>query len=248
MTKVKSRSSRRSEEIPKARSATDEIMSYVKSLAIAFLLVLPIKHFIVEGYRVPTGSMKNTILIGDFLMANKFIYGASIPFTDIRLPAIREPRQGDIVIFKFPLDPSLNYVKRCIAGPGQEVQIKDKVVYVDGVRYEDSSFTRFADPQIVPAENGKFSRDNFGPIKVPPDSYFMMGDNRDRSNDSRFWGFVPKKNVLGKAMFLYLSWNEDPSAPSTSPSHPLSYAENILYNFVNFYDRIRWKRLGMPIS
>lgn len=234
---------------PKVKKGSfDEILSYVKSLAIAFLMVLPLKHFVIEGYRVPTGSMENTILIGDFLLANKFIYGARIPFSDMRLPAIRDPRPGDVVIFKFPLDPSLNYVKRCVAGPGQTVQLKNKVVYVDGKRFEDDAFTKYSDMSEPEKGSQAWNRDNFGPYRVPADQFFMMGDNRDHSYDSRFWGCVPRENILGKALFLYLSWGEDSNAPAISLSNPLSVTHSLLYNFVNFYDRVRWNRLGMPVS
>jgi signal peptidase I len=219
-----------------------DALSYIKSLAIAFLMVLPLKFFVIEGYRVPTGSMEDTILIGDFLLANKFVYGARVPLTDIRLPAIHDPKQGDVVIFKFPLDPSMNYVKRCVAGPGQIVEVKNKVLYVDGKRYEDSTFVKHSDPRI------DSRRDDFGPFEVPPDNFFMMGDNRDNSYDSRFWGCVPRKNILGKALFLYLSWGEDSKAPQVMLSNPLTLAHSIAYNFINFYERVRWERLGRPIA
>ena len=242
----KKKSSRRKTSSPSVHknSPANEIYSYIKSLAIAFMLVLPLKHFVVEGYRVPTGSMEDTILVGDFLLANKFIYGAKVPFTDWRLPAIRDPKQGDIVIFKFPKDPDLNYVKRCVAGPGQQVVIRDKVVYVDGVRFDDVEFTKFSDRNIIKEGLENSNRDNLGPFTVPPNSFFMMGDNRDNSYDSRFWGFVPRENILGKALFLYLSWGDDSSAPTISWSNPVTVGHSLLHNFVNFYKRVRWERLG----
>jgi signal peptidase I len=230
------------------KGAAGEVYSYIKSLAIAFLMVLPIKHFVIEGYRVPTGSMENTILVGDFLLANKFIYGSRVPLLGLHIPGIRDPRQGDIVIFKFPENPDLNYIKRCIAGPGQVVEVRDKIVYVDGVIYDDAGFIKHTDKRILPPESSRALRDNYGPVRVPSDHFFMMGDNRDNSFDSRFWGYVPRENILGKALFLYLSWGNDPNAPDISLSRPLSLIESAAYNFINFYERMRWERLGNPIT
>jgi signal peptidase I len=247
MAKKKQSKSKQVQKARVKRSTTDEMLSYLKSLAIAFLMVLPLKHFVVEGYRVPTGSMENTIMVGDFLLANKFIYGATIPFTDTRLPAVRDPKPGDVVIFKFPLDPSLNYVKRCIACPGQTVEVKDKVVYVDGKRFQDDKFTKYTDKSVPVKGSQAYQRDNFGPYTVPKDEFFMMGDNRDHSYDSRFWGCVPRRNILGKALFLYLSWGEDSHAPHISMADPFSLVHSLFYNFIHFYQRMRWNRLGMPV-
>lgn len=224
-----------------------EVFSYVKSFAVALFLALMLKHFVIEAYRIPTGSMEDTILIGDFLLANKFIYGIRIPFTDVRIPFLRDPEQGDVVIFKFPLDPSLNYVKRCIAGPGQVVEVRDKEVYVDGVLYDDDAFTKYDPPSVSSPGAHNDLKHYFGPFEVPPDHFFMMGDNRDNSSDSRFWGAVPRKNVLGKALFLHWSWGSDPKAPRINWSDPADIIYGIAYNFLHFYDRVRWERLGMPV-
>jgi len=232
---------------PAAAGATDDVLSYVKSLAIALLMALLLKHFVIEAYRIPTGSMEDTILVGDFLLANKFIYGVKIPFTDIRIPGIDKPEQGDIVIFKFPLDPSLNYVKRCIAGPGQIVEVRDKQVYVDGELYMDDDFTKYLNYTITDKSSPQALRDNFGPFKVPDKQYFMMGDNRDNSYDSRFWGCVPEENVLGEALFIHWSWDSDTHAPNINWSNPLTLIRNVGYNFMHFYERVRWDRLGQAV-
>jgi signal peptidase I len=247
MTKKKQPKSKQPQKAKVKKNTADELLSYLKSLAIAFLMVLPLKHFVIEGYRVPTGSMENTILVGDFLLANKFIYGATIPFTDKRLPAIRDPKPGDVVIFKFPLDPSLNYVKRCIAGPGQTVEVRNKVVYVDGKRFDDDKFTKYTDKTVPVKGSQAYQRDNFGPYTVPRDEFFMMGDNRDHSYDSRFWGCVPRQNILGEALFLYLSWGEDSNAPAISMANPFSLIHSLFYNFIHFHERMRWNRLGMAV-
>lgn len=238
---------RPAQKSPEEGISTGEVLSYVKSFAIALVMALLLKHFVIEAYRIPTGSMEDTILIGDFLLANKFIYGIRIPFTDLRIPLFRDPEQGDVVIFKYPLDPSLNYVKRCIAGPGQTVEVKDKEVYVDGVLYQDDAFTKYDPAQMNSPGSRANVQNDYGPYDVPPDHFFMMGDNRDNSSDSRFWGPVPRENVLGKALFLHWSWGSDPNAPDINWTDPVKIAYGIGYNFVHFYERVRWERLGMPV-
>jgi signal peptidase I len=227
--------------------AIREIVSFLKSLLIALMMALLLKHFVIEAFRIPTASMEDTILVGDFLLANKFIYGIRIPFTDVRIPFIRDPRQGDVVIFKFPLDPSVNYVKRCVAGPGQTVLLEANEVYVDGVLYEDDAFTKY-DSSSQHRGNTETAPTNYGPYRVPADHFFMMGDNRDHSYDSRWWGAVPRKNVLGKALFLHWSWNKDDNAPKLDWSNPVTIIHSLAYNFVHFFERVRWKRLGKAVN
>lgn len=270
----------------------------LKAWGIVLLIALGLKATIIEAYQVPTGSMERTILIGDFLLGNKFIYGTrtpnwiGIPWTKIgfhipwfRLPAFRKPKQNDIVIFKYPNDPMLNYIKRCVAGPGQVVEIKDKVLYVDGKIFKNPEYSQFTqrntysknrqDPGIFPRTAG--NKDNYSPVYVPAegdtlwygklhpqviqnvvelahhdfrinrgrmyidnmpsdyyvveqDHYFMMGDNRDNSSDSRFWGFVPYNLVLGKGLIIYLSWNKESK------------------QFYRIYEKIRWNRIGKIVS
>ncbi|MCD6334771.1 MAG: signal peptidase I [Candidatus Latescibacteria bacterium] len=182
------------------------VREYVEAIAVAVLLALVIRQFVVQAFRIPSGSMEDTLLVGDFLLANKFIYGPTIPFTDIRLPGIRKPRTGDVVIFKYPRDPKKDFIKRVIATEGQRVEIRDKVVYVNGEVLPLPPKSKFTDRRILP--RGVSHRDNFGPVTVPRDAFFVMGDNRDNSQDGRYWGFVPMKNLKGKAMILYWSWNK----------------------------------------
>lgn len=224
----------------------ERFWEFVKQMAIALVLALCIKTSIVEAYKIPSGSMEDTLLVGDFLLANKFIYGSRvpIPFLDIHLPAVRDPEPGDVVIFKFPKDPSINYIKRCIAVGGQTVEIRNKQVYVDGVpvplpdhgKYQTSIFQHPSGTQMG-------TRDNMPLMTVPMDSLFVMGDNRDRSSDSRFWGFVPRANILGKAMMVHWSWKNDSEAPETSWKNPLSYVHSFGYNVMHFHKRVRWSRL-----
>jgi len=231
----------------KKKKVQNIIWEYTKSFGIAFLLAFAIKTSIVEAYKIPSKSMEDTLLVGDFLLANKFLYGAQLPLIGIRLPAIRDPEPGDVVIFKFPKDSSTNYIKRCIAVGGQVVEIKNKVVYIDGKRLDDPGLVKFEDPgRITPAPQSP--RDNFGPVKVPPGHFFMMGDNRDSSYDSRFWGFVPRRLILGKAMIIHWSWGTDPKAPRWEWSNPVSILKAGLYNTFHFFSRVRWGRLASGIA
>jgi signal peptidase I len=150
--------------------------------------------------------MEDTILKGDVFLGNKFLYGIRIPMTDMRLPAIRNPKPGDIVIFRSLEEPSKNLVKRCVAVGGQTVEIRDKALYVDGKRAPFPEAGKFEDRRIL--QGTRSLRDNYGPVTVPPEHFFMMGVNRVNSYDSRYWGPVPKKNILAKATILYFSWDK----------------------------------------
>ncbi len=205
--------------IPKKKKK-NIIREYAEALAIAIIGALILRAFVIQAFRIPTGSMEDTLLVGDFLLVNKFWYGAKVPFTDYRLPSFADPKQGDVIVFKYPLDPSLDYIKRCIAVEGQTLLIKDKQIYVDGKPFTNPDHVKFIDPhikkkgvverQITSAfPEGSFNRDNFGPVVIPKGYLFMMGDNRDNSLDSRYWGFMPKENVVGKALIIYWSWNKD---------------------------------------
>jgi len=225
------------------KSALTVLREYIESFGIALILALIIKCSVVEAYKIPSGSMEDTLLIGDFLLANKFIYGARvpIPFTNIHLPALREPKPGDIVIFKYPHNLKVNYIKRCVAVEGQTVQIRNKVLYVDGKRFPDSPFAKYTNAGTRSPKRDR--RDNFGPFKVPKGHLFMMGDNRDNSADSRYWGPLPRELVLGKAMIIHWSWAPDPHAPIVTGNDLLSIPKNIGYNILHFPTRVRWNRL-----
>lgn len=222
----------------------DFIWENIKSLGIAIVLALIIKTSIVEAYKVPSGSMEDTILVGDFILANKFVYGAKLPVVDWRLPAVDKIEPGDIVIFKYPHDKTTNYIKRCVALPGDIVEVRDKVLYVNGDEFEDPPHSKFTDPRVRKRmSRGKDSRDNWGPHRVPQDCYFMMGDNRDHSSDSRFWGYVHKDLILGEAMLIHWSWKPDDQSPAAEISDPLSVPRLFVYNVVHFFERVRWERL-----
>ncbi|HCR13372.1 MAG TPA: signal peptidase I [Solidesulfovibrio sp.] len=176
------------------------LLEYLEALAVALVLAFVIRTFVVQAFKIPSGSMLDTLLIGDHLLVNKFLYGTRIPFTDKVILPIEEPADGDVIVFEFPEDTSKDFIKRIIGAPGDVLEMKDKVVYRNGQKL-DEPYVKHTDPNI------QARRDNFGPITVPPGKYFAMGDNRDESYDSRFWGFVDKDKIRGKAWVIYWSWD-----------------------------------------
>jgi signal peptidase I len=180
---------------------------YAESLVLAVVLVLILRAFVIQAFRIPSGSMRDTLLEGDFLFANKFIYGAQVPFTHIRLPAVRPPKPGDIIVFRAPIGEHKDFIKRCVAVGGQTVEIRNKQLYVDGVKL-DEPYVIHSDPYSVGPP-----RDDFGPFTVPKGHIFMLGDNRDDSHDSRYWGPLSLDAVKGKAIFLYFSWDNEKHMP-----------------------------------
>jgi signal peptidase I len=187
-----------------------KVRENIEAFVIAIVLALFIRAFVVQAFKIPSGSMQNTLLIGDYILVNKFIYGVKIPFTEITVIPVKEPKKGDIIVFKFPGDPSKDFIKRVVAVGGDTVEIREKKVYVNGKAevnehaiHSDPRY--FDDPHLYPPEMLK--RDNMGPLTVPEDKLFVMGDNRDESNDSRFWGLVDVSAVRGKAFIIYWSWD-----------------------------------------
>jgi signal peptidase I len=239
-----------------SRSASKSaIVEYVQALSIAILAALILRIFVVQAFRIPTGSMKDTLIVGDFLLVNKFVYGVRTPdylagteikIPHVRLPGFRTPQRGDIIIFKFPKDPRLDYIKRCVGLPGDTIEVRSNFAYVNGVLEGD---TLLIDEQFDPEEHAMFQHyrietlrqrtftirkrtkrpsrlADYGPVVVPPNHLFMMGDNRDNSSDSRYWGFLPQENIVGRAMIIYFSFDK-----SGSPSA------------LSFIDAIRWQRI-----
>ena len=178
----------------------------IEAIVIAVVLALFIRTFVVQAFKIPSGSMKETLQIGDHILVNKFIYGVKIPFIRATLIPIKKPQQDDIVVFKYPENPKLDFIKRVVGVEGDVVEIRDKRLYINHELYE-RNYAIFKDNYIIPGGFNK--RDNFGPITVAKDSLFVMGDNRDNSKDSRFWGFVNLKAVKGKAFMIYWSWNKE---------------------------------------
>ena len=175
-----------------------EVREWTESIIIAVVLALLIRTFIIQAFKIPSGSMTPTLLVGDRIFVNKFIYGARIPLTDIRLPAVREPRRGDIVVFKSPEDPKKDFVKRLIALSGETVEIKEGFIYVNSEPVDKALAIR----SVYYYNRGDYGKEG-EKINVPADAYYVLGDNSASSRDSRYWGFVPKKNLIGKAVLIY---------------------------------------------
>ncbi len=225
------------------RGVLTSMWDWTKSIAVAFVLFLLIRTFVVEAFRIPTSSMENTLLVGDFLLVNKAVYGAEIPGTSIHLPAFEQPERGDVIVFVPPDYPNKNYVKRLVGVPGDTLEMIHKQLFLDGhpvhepyVRYIDRRGDvvhpdmRWQSNYLSAAPQGDHpTRDNWGPLVVPPDSFFVLGDNRDNSEDSRYWGFVPRSAILGKPWFVYYSF--DPTAPDDLP----------------WLEDVRWRRIGEAI-
>lgn len=177
------------------------IREWVESIVVAFILAMVIRTFVVQAFKIPTGSMRPTLSEGDRILVNKFLYGARIPLTEVRTPAIRQPRRGDIIVFLYPESPTKYYIKRLIATGGETVQIKNGNIYINGQLCDDPDFKkRFYYNRGSFGEEGKL-------VTVPPDSYFVLGDNSASSMDSRYWGFVPKRLLIGKAMVIFWPLN-----------------------------------------
>ncbi len=187
---------------PKRRKSV--LQEYVEAALWALAITLFLRAFVIQAFRIPSQSMEDTLLIGDYLFVNKFQYGPKIPFTHARLPGLGKPRPNDVIVFQYPQDPSKDYIKRCVAVGGQTVEIRDKRVYVDG-KPRIEPYAIHKESRVLPG--GFEHRDNIPPFTVPPGRLFMMGDNRDNSYDSRYWGPVDLDLVKGRAMFIYWSWD-----------------------------------------
>jgi len=173
------------------------IREWVESIVVAFILAMVIRTFVVQAFKIPTGSMRTTLLEGDLILVNKFIYGAKIPLTGLSLPVLRQPKRGDVIVFISPESPKKDFIKRLVALPGETAEIKSGTVYINDKPLTDSVFN----------QRYYYNRGEFGEvgkkIKIPENSFFVLGDNSASSQDSRYWGFVPRKNILGEALVIY---------------------------------------------
>ena len=219
------------------------VREWVRSIFVAAVVFSLVRTFGVEAFKIPTSSMENTLLVGDFLLVNKAIYGAPIPGTDLQLPALAEPHRGDVVVFQPPHDPDKNYVKRIVGMPGDTLEMRLKELFLNGTPLREP-YARFIDGRGDAAHPGMNwqsnhliagpatyhpTRDNWGPIVVPAGHYFVLGDNRDNSEDSRYWGFVPRDAVRGRPSVVYYSFD-------LSAAGPLSWLRSA-----------RWGRIGTRI-
>ena len=198
------------------------VKEYLEPLVVAVLIALFVRTFVVQAFEIPSSSMEPTLLIGDYLLVNKFTYGIRIPYTDTKFFQFKKPRRGDVIVFIFPLDRSKDFIKRVIGTAGEKVQIIHNKIYIDD-RLIDDPWGHF---QKVGPTGYLQAMENFGPVVVPEDSLFVLGDNRDNSEDSRFWGFLNVSAVLGKAFIFYFSWD---------------------WNAESLFDKVRWSRIGKLI-
>ena len=195
------------------------VWEWAKTIVLALLLAMFIRTFFIQAFKIPSGSMIPTLLVGDHILVNKLVYGVRNPITRNVWIKGRIPRRKEVIVFIFPENPKLDFIKRVIGLPGDRIEIRDKKVYVNGKLLKEP-YVQHTDPNILPASISP--RDNFGPVVVPQGHLFVMGDNRDQSYDSRFWGFVPIRDVKGKAFIIYFSWDKK-------------------------HFRIRWNRIGKLI-
>ena len=215
---------------------------YFESIVIAVILALFIRTFVVQAFKIPTGSMENNLLIGDHLLVNKFIFGPTpLAIGRATLP-VRTIRRGDIVVFKYPDEPDRDFIKRVIGLPGETIELKNKKIFVNGQPLDEPYVHFLTPPSGDYQEVTSYDlRERFGPVTVPSEQYFVMGDNRDNSQDSRYWGFLPRSYIKGKALIIYWSYEgeredyQDESASAT--------LRNLGSVFIHFFTRTRWDRM-----
>ena len=220
------------------------VREYFESIVIAVILALFIRTFVVQAFKIPTGSMENNLLIGDHLLVNKFVFGPSESRLERALLPLGTIRRGDVIVFKYPEEPDRDFIKRVIGLPGETLELREKKVYING-KPLDEPYVHFLEPPSTASELHEQTsfdvRERYGPVTVPPGHYFMMGDNRDNSQDSRYWGFLPRDYIKGKALFIYWSYEadredyEDESAGAT--------AKGMASVFVHFFTKTRWDRM-----
>lgn len=223
----------------------------LEALLIALIFAFFAKTFVVQAFKIPSGSMEQNLLVGDHILVNKFAYAPTLTELERRLLPVSALGRGDVVVFKFPEDPERDFIKRCIALPGDRIQLIDKQAFVNGKALEESGYVYFADTRTYTHRRSLFLadgyrlRDNFGPYTIPDGHYFFLGDNRDNSNDSRFWGTVPSIYVKGRALLVYWSFDGD--------QEPLEWSgyQAKLEQFAavarGFLSQTRWERTLLPV-
>ncbi|HUR34322.1 MAG TPA: signal peptidase I [Vicinamibacterales bacterium] len=219
------------------------LREYFESIVIAVILALFIRTFVVQAFKIPTGSMENNLLIGDHLLVNKFVFGPSASGLERAVLPMGVIRRGDVVVFKYPEEPERDFIKRIIGLPGDTIELKQKKVYVNGTPL-DEPYVHFLEPPSGGPASEVTSldvRENFGPVTVSPDHYFAMGDNRDNSADSRYWGQLPRDYIKGKALLIYWSYEaerEDYEASGTADT-----VRGLWSVFSHFFTKTRWDRM-----
>src|SRR5215471_15517892 len=220
------------------------VREYFESIVIAVILALFVRTWVVQAFKIPTGSMENNLLIGDHLLVNKFIFGPTPLAIGRAVLPVRPIRRGDIIVFKYPDEPDRDFIKRVIGLPGDTVELRAKKVYING-KPLDEPYVHFLTPPAVSSQLHETTsydvRERYGPVTVPPNHYFAMGDNRDNSQDSRYWGFLPRENIKGKALLIYWSYEserEDDRDEGTGAA-----IKGMVSVFVHFFTRTRWDRM-----
>jgi signal peptidase I len=222
------------------------VREYFESIVIAVILALFVRTFVLQAFKIPTGSMENNLLIGDHLLVNKFVFSPTASSLERALMPIGTIKRGDVLVFKSPVEPERDLIKRVIGLPGDKLEQKEKKIFINGQPL-DEPYVFFLEPprhnsELSEASTTSDPRENYGPVTVPPNQYFMMGDNRDNSLDSRYWGFMPGDYVKGKAVMIYWSYEseredyEDESAGAT--------IKGLASVFMHFFTKTRWDRLG----
>jgi signal peptidase I len=217
------------------------IREYFESIVIAVILALFVRTWVVQAFKIPTGSMENNLLIGDHLLVNKFVFAPSARRLERAVFPMRDIRRSDIIVFKYPDEPERDFIKRVIGLPGDTVELRNKKVFINGQELSEP-YVHFLEPASDAQEITSFDvRERYGPVHVPDDQYFVMGDNRDNSQDSRYWGFLPRSYIKGKALMIYWSYEsgrDEPSDPGLAGS-----AKRIGSVAAHFFTRTRWERL-----
>jgi signal peptidase I len=220
------------------------LREYFESIVIAVILALFIRTFVVQAFKIPTGSMEENLLIGDHLLVNKFIFGPSESRLERALLPLGTIKRHDVLVFKYPEEPDRDFIKRVIGLPGETVEVREKKVYINGQPL-DEPYAHYLQPVSVPSELHEVTsidvRDHYGPVTVPPNQYFMMGDNRDNSQDSRYWGFMPRENVKGKATLIY--WSYEAGREDYEEEGAGATIKGLASVFVHFFTRTRWDRM-----
>ena len=220
------------------------LREYFESIVIAVILALFIRTFIVQAFKIPTGSMEENLLIGDHLLVNKFALGPTASAFERALLPVGTIRRLDIVVFKYPEEPDRDFIKRVIGLPGETVEVREKKVYING-KALDEPYAHFLQAAATPSEFREVTsfdvRERYGPVTVPASQYFMMGDNRDNSQDSRYWGFLPREYIKGKALILY--WSYEAGREEYQENGAGATLKGLGSVFVHFFTRTRWDRM-----
>ena len=228
----------------KAAFTKSTAREYFESVVIAVILALFIRTFVVQAFKIPTGSMENNLLIGDHLLVNKFVFGPSASSLERTLLPMGEVHRGDVIVFKYPVDPERDFIKRVIGLPGETLEMRAKKIYINCTPL-DEPYVHFLEP---PTTSSEFTealssdlRERYGPVTVPAGHYFMMGDNRDNSQDSRYWGFLPRENIKGKALLIY--WSYEAGREDYEDEGTGAAIKGLGSVFAHFFTRTRWDRM-----